>query len=163
MKAHCPTAMRLINFNFCLFIHTSVLCSLCIPADPAVIALLLLPDWLGALAVMSNILVCSPIRVVCFVCVSKCCGCHFISRITIGLVKTTLHSITHSHTHTLFSRWDVVEYLVQHGNLGVPVSVMYMAVVLACAGACCPPLGSVRPALLSPHILLTRTVAASHF
>ena len=49
--------------------------------------------------------------------------------------------------------------LEQRGDLGVPVSVMDMAVVsamLAFAEVCCPPLGSVRPVLLSPHILLAR-------
>lgn len=161
MKARCPAAMRSIHFNFCLFIHTPVVCSSCIPADPAVIAPLLSPDWLGGgvLAVMSNILVCClQSRWSVFFCVCQQ-GCHFISRITMGLVKTTLHSITLSLTHALFTRWDVVEYLVQQGNLGMHSDVQYMAALLACAGACCPPLGSVRPVLLSPHILL----AASHF
>lgn len=101
--------MRLINFNFGLFSHTSVLCSLGIFADPAIISLRLLPDWLGALAVSFNFLVCPPIRVVCFVCVSKCCGCHSISRIILGCLNPLhilLLSHAHTHTHT-------------HGNRGV--------------------------------------------
>lgn len=55
---------------------------------------------------------------------------------------------------------------MQHGDLGVPVSVMDMAVVsavLAFAGVCCPPLGSVRRVLLSPHILLARFYCCEPF
>lgn len=109
MKAQSAAGMRLIHFNFCLFIHTSALCSSCFPADPAVIFLLLSRDWLGALAVRSNFLVCPPIRVVCFVCVSKCCGCHSISRIILGCLNR-LHILlpsrahTHVHTRTHFKR-----------------------------------------------------------
>lgn len=55
---------------------------------------------------------------------------------------------------------------MQRRDLGVAVSVMDMAVisgVLAFAELCCLLLGSVRPVLLSSHILLHAAVARSHF
>jgi len=78
------------------------------------------------------------------------------------VLLSQLHTHTHTHMHTVEGK--VVEYLVQRGDLGVPVSVMDRAVVsavLALAEVCCPPLGSVRAVLLSPHILLA--IAASLF
>lgn len=63
-----------------------------------------------------------------------------------------MHARTHMRTQC---KKEVEEYLVQHGDLGVPVSVMDMAAVsalLASAEVCCPPL----TVLLSTHILLAR-------
>lgn len=94
-------------------------------------------------------------------CVSKCCGCRSVS----GTAPSYLNPLQilllshggacpHSHGH---AHIHVVEYLVQRRDLGVAVSVMDMAVisaVLAFAEFCCLPLGSVRPVLLSSHILL---------
>lgn len=86
----------------CLFIYSPVLSSYsCISADPGVILLLLSPDWMSVPGVNFHFLIRQPIRVVCFVLTSECCGCHSISRIILGCLSSLLLLLLcHSHTDT---------------------------------------------------------------
>lgn len=117
---------------------------MCVSADIAEI--LLVSDWPTMVTVSFYKPLCRPIRVVWFVCVSRLRWCSII----LGCLNP-LHILLVCQTHA-HCGGQVAEYLVQCGDLAVPVSVMDMALVsalLAFAVARRPPLGARRPVLLN--------------